>query len=89
MKYLKYIPKISFLFTLFMIALLVVCCNTSVETYQIKETRNGQHFQIMIIDSCEYLGFSNNMPFAHKGNCRFCQQRTKNLLKQELDKNTK
>jgi hypothetical protein len=40
----------------------------------------GVDYYVVIIDSCEYvgkhLGF-NNAVLAHKGNCKFCAERSK------------
>lgn len=40
-------------------------------------------YKIVVIDSCEYLfgwgGMGNGGPIlAHKGNCKFCKERSKN-----------
>ena len=41
-------------------------------------------FRISIIDSCEYVKFSSGFGahFAHKGNCKYCEQRRKQELKE-------
>ena len=43
------------------------------------QTTGGNGYNIEIIDSCEYLvrheGYSGYM--AHKGNCKFCEERRK------------
>jgi hypothetical protein len=45
-------------------------------------------YKTYVIDSCEYIGYANSSQYdflAHKGNCRFCQERkdkeTKALIK--------
>ena len=66
-------------------ALMMVGCNcgTDVET---EESERLKGFDIIIIDSCEYLkdvevrldlGYGL---FAHKGNCRFCKERRQKEL---------
>ena len=59
---------------------------------QINERWNG--FDVVVIDSCEYLirvdrttlageGFSY---FAHKGNCHFCAERQRKFFNEKLEK---
>jgi hypothetical protein len=38
-----------------------------------------QEFTVITIDSCEYLlvDYGNNRMIAHKGNCKFCAERSK------------
>jgi hypothetical protein len=41
----------------------------------------GKEIYCIVIDSCEYIGNignNSNDILAHKGNCRFCEQRRKN-----------
>lgn len=44
------------------------------------QTNGGKGYNTEIIDSCEYLvrqdGYAGYM--AHKGNCKFCEERRKN-----------
>ena len=44
------------------------------------QTTDGNGYNIEVVDSCEYLvrheGYAGYM--AHKGNCRFCEERHKN-----------
>lgn len=48
---------------------------------EIEEAKRLNGFNIVVIDSCEYLkkdetaGYSGYGYFAHKGNCRFCKER--------------
>lgn len=39
---------------------------------------------VVIIDSCEYFVFSTytDVGYSHKGNCRFCQERRQQELKE-------
>lgn len=38
-----------------------------------------KRFEVVTVDSCEYIrryeGVYNGYSFAHKGNCKFCEQR--------------
>lgn len=68
------------------------CCNNTEskgsepeKTNYITFTKTGYrvNYDIIIIDSCEYLTYnpssSTGMTF-HKGNCKFCTARLKELL---------
>ena len=58
---------------------------------EIKEAECLNGFNIIIIDSCEYLkskegyGYSGYGFFAHKGNCRFCKERRQKELKELVE----
>lgn len=59
------------------IALLTLtACNESRKTQTI-ESVGGTSFDVIEIDSCEYIigsaGYKGYM--AHKGNCKYCEQR--------------
>ena len=43
-------------------------------------TGNANNPNISIIDSCEYVSWGYG--FAHKGNCRFCQERRQKELEE-------
>lgn len=55
---------------------------------EIEEAKRLNGFNIIIVDSCEYLKCkegSGNLCygfFAHKGNCRFCKERRQKELKE-------
>jgi hypothetical protein len=38
---------------------------------------NGINYDVIIIDSCEYLNNISYRFFTHKGNCKYCAKRTK------------
>lgn len=63
----------------FILVLIIGCVNHT------PKTRNVGGFEIVEVDSCEYLrrsdigGFSY---FAHKGNCKYCTERRKQELKE-------
>ena len=65
------------LVTIFIIVILgVEKCQDDNSDYQTKDNRG---YNVEVIDSCEYLvrhsGYSGYM--AHKGNCKFCEERRK------------
>ena len=71
--------------TLALTAMMVVGCEYRTDA-QIKEANRMNGFNIVVIDSCEYLkndktyGYQGFGYFAHKGNCRFCAERRKKEL---------
>lgn len=59
--------------------LALISCGYKTDAEKERERLNG--FNIIIVDSCEYLikeetgGYQGYGYFAHKGNCRFCKER--------------
>jgi hypothetical protein len=54
--------------------------NKNVTVEQTTTTINGREMKIYTIDSCEYIGTiygSNADVLSHKGNCKFCAERSK------------
>ena len=68
-------------------ALMMVGCEYKTDA-EIEEQKRLNGFNIVVIDSCEYLkmreesGYLGYGYFAHKGNCRFCAERRKQELKE-------
>lgn len=68
------------LISLMLAVLAIVSCEYRTETEREEAERLGG-FNIVVIDSCEYIiksrtaGYSGYGYFAHKGNCRFCKER--------------
>ena len=60
--------------------LAIVSCEHRTEAER-EEAKRLCGFNIVIVDSCEYLikeetgGYQGYGYFAHKGNCRFCKER--------------
>lgn len=69
---------------LILTALIMVGCEYKSEAEIEAEHLSG--FNIVVIDSCEYLKMSKSAYqagygyFAHKGNCRFCKERRQKEL---------
>lgn len=62
---------------------LLVSCNEKSKTDSLNEYFDERN--IVVIDSCEYFtyrtyGFSTEI--THKGNCKFCAERLKKLIKE-------
>lgn len=58
--------------------LMLTACNGTTKT-RTTENIDGTTFDVIEVDSCEYLvatrGYHGYM--AHKGNCKYCEQRRK------------
>lgn len=46
-------------------------------------TSNSLYLETIVIDSCEYVKGYNRL--AHKGNCKYCQERMKKMIKEVND----
>ena len=49
---------------------------------------NGYSYRTYIIDSCEYFGVldcGNGNFLTHKGNCRFCAERNRRIIREQVD----
>lgn len=58
---------------------MMVGCDNKTDA-EIEEAKRLNGFNIVVIDSCEYVGKSiggYTGILAHKGNCRFCAERRK------------
>lgn len=64
-------------------ALMIVGCNQR----QIANSITKDDFGVCVYDSCEYLfaAHGNQGYLAHKGNCRYCQQRMRKLMMEVRD----
>ena len=71
-------------------ALMMVGCVYKTEEER-EEAKRLNGFNIIIIDSCEYLkksecgGYHGYGYFAHKGNCRFCKERRQRELEELVE----
>lgn len=60
--------------------LAIISCGHKTEAER-EEAKRLDGFNIVVVDSCEYLiksevgGYQGYGYFAHKGNCRFCKER--------------
>jgi hypothetical protein len=72
---------------LLLAVLLMVGCKYKTNT-EIEEQNRLNGFNIVVVDSCEYLykkipaGYAGYGFMAHKGNCRFCKERRQKELKE-------
>jgi hypothetical protein len=69
-----------FFYALLVAVIFCGCESKNVTVEETSTTINGREMKIYIIDSCEYIGTihgSNADVITHKGNCKFCAERSK------------
>lgn len=78
----KAIIVIVYLITIILAVLLLMSCE---EEHQPKKIVDG--YEIIVVDSCEYLilPYYKGGVMSHKGNCRFCAERNKRMVHQQVD----
>lgn len=59
-------------------ALMMVGCNSP-------DYQRINKWQILELDSCEYIQADGYHGYVHKGNCRFCQERMRKLMLEVRD----
>lgn len=70
----------AFAYVLLVAVIFCGCESKNVTVEQTTTTINGRDMKIYTIDSCEYIGtiYGNNADvLTHKGNCKFCAERSK------------
>ena len=58
--------------------MMVGCTERNPNGHIVINTGNANNPEILIIDSCEYVGWGYGL--AHKGNCKFCKERRQKEL---------
>lgn len=61
--------------------IMVGCKNEEGRNYATDE--RGYTYEVTVIDSCEY--FRSSYYMIHKGNCHFCIERNKKMVKEQID----
>lgn len=59
---------------------MMVGCNRTPPDYQ-----RIDKWQILELDSCEYIQADGYLGYVHKGNCRFCKERRQKELKELIE----
>ena len=67
------------LLLLIFFAMIMVGCNDSNSI----NTSNSFYYNTIIVDSCEYV--EGYYKLAHKGNCKFCAERNKRMIREQVD----
>ncbi len=65
---------------LFLLTIFLSSCHldSTIKKTKTLDQYGGQDVQIMVVDSCEYILFLDNIySVTHKGNCKFCKIRNK------------
>lgn len=75
------INRLTIVFT-YVLLLAIIFCGCGLPEYDTKQNKAATYksFYTYEYDSCEYVGNSlinNNAIFTHKGNCKFCAERSK------------
>lgn len=70
------------IFLLALLAMMMIGCNYN-SNRNIDTKTEGVIYGTIIIDSCEYIRGVDKL--AHKGNCRFCIERNKKLIREQVD----
>ena len=68
-----------FLILLILISLIMVGCINPPDYQRIDK------WQILELDSCEYIQADKYVGYVHKGNCRFCKERRQKELKELIE----
>ena len=67
-----------------LLAIIMVGCKESTNNDRNYATdERGYTYEVTVIDSCEY--FRSSYYMIHKGNCKFCLERNKKLVKEQID----
>lgn len=70
------------LLLLALLAMIMVGCDYN-SNRNIDTKIEGVIYGTIIIDSCEYI--SEYYRLAHKGNCRFCAERNRRMIREQVD----
>ena len=69
--------QIGFFAYVLCVAVIFCGCETSIKRSDMDEMHNGSAIQKVIIDSCEYIYANSNITsLTHKGNCKYCLERS-------------
>ena len=71
------------LLLLALLAMIMVGCEEKKEDREYATDERGYTYEVLVIDSCEY--FHSTYVLAHKGNCRFCTERNKRMVHEQVD----
>jgi len=73
--------KLGISFYALLVAVIFCGCNSNGSTQSENEITGESSFHTITVDSCEYIykycGYQRGYAFSHKGNCKFCSERSK------------
>lgn len=66
----------KFVYLVVLVFMVLSCCNSNeVQTVKRYKVDWYRRYDVLVIDSCEYLVRVGDGDITHKGNCRFCEER--------------
>lgn len=71
------------LLLLALLATIMVGCEEKNEDREYATCERGYTYEVLVIDSCEY--YHGTYMLTHKGNCRFCAERNRKMVKEQID----
>lgn len=71
------------LLLLALLATIMVGCKDEEGRNYATDERNYT-YEVTVIDSCEYI-CTSYYKLAHKGNCKYCLERNKKMVKEQID----
>lgn len=71
------------LLLLALLSMITVGCEEKKEDREYATDQTGYTYGVSVIDSCEY--FVTYYYMVHKGNCKFCAERNKKMIKEQVD----
>lgn len=79
----KIIVSLVYIVTIILTILLLSSC----EEKEKNKENYVDGFRVVVVDSCEYItrSFSNGCIMAHKGNCRYCAERNRRMIREQVD----
>ena len=79
----KIIVSLIYIVTIILTVLLLSSC----EGKEKNKENYVDGFRVVVVDSCEYICTArvHRGYMAHKGNCRFCTERNKRLIREQVD----
>lgn len=79
----KIIVSLVYLITIILIILLLSSC----ENKENSKENYVDGFHVIVVDSCEYIirPYYRGGIMAHKGNCRFCAERNRRMIREQVD----
>lgn len=66
-----------------LLAMIMVGCESTNNDRNYATDERGYTYRVSVIDSCEYFVAIHYM--VHKGNCKFCAERNRKMIKAQID----
>lgn len=71
----------------YMITIIIIFLLASCEEKEKNKENYVDGFHVVVVDSCEYICTTrvHSGYMAHKGNCKYCLERNKKLIREQVD----